>query len=191
MDKQEFESLKEQLTDHHVKGIGNSCTASPFYLVQVKRTNWGYEQEYAEHHAIYYDDSYWYDVEDFYKDHELRDEEDMEYFLSNITSEQAKEEFKSEYKVWDLDQLWHWLECHYPDHEYTYVHGNDYWETVNWFLTKESAENFLASKGVKSLKYGVSEDGFSRIYIDSLYRSHEIKGLLESVINGNIIWKEV
>lgn len=181
MNKQKFNTLQEQLYNHHIKGIGNAFTRSPLFLVQVKKIEWGYEEEYSEEHAIYFDDSYWYTSQEFYDDHSLEEEEELEYFLKG-TSWAAKRFFRESHKDWNLKQLWEWIYYHLPDSEYCFCHGNPRWETINYFITRKQAENFVESKSGK--------DSLSvRIYVDSLYRSNEFEILLEAIAQGKVVWK--
>lgn len=181
MNKQKFDTLQEQLHDHHIKGIGNVFTRSPLFLVQVKKMDWGYEEEYSEEHAIYFDDSYWYTSQEFYDEHSLEEEEELEYFLKG-TSWVAKRFFRESHKDWNLKQLWEWIDYHLPDNEYCFCHGNSRWETINSFITRKQAENFVESKSGK-------DNPNVRICVDSLYRSAEFETLLEAIAQGKVVWK--
>lgn len=178
MNKQDFEKLKVDLTGHHRKSIGNLYTCNPIFLVRVNKIDWGYEEEYAEHHAIHFDESYWYSGDEFWKDHDLDDPEELEYFLQDCHG--SKDVFKTKCKTWSALDLGHWLECSFKCHEYCMYHGNDRWEIINWFLTREEAEAFVKSKG---------GDPEINIYVDSLYRSNQFKGLLDAIIDGKLTWK--
>lgn len=182
MNKQKFDTLQEQLHDHHIKRIGNAFTRSPLFLVQVKRIAWGYEEEYSEEHAIYFDDAYYHTSQEFYYDHSFEDPEELEYFLEGNISETAKNIFREDHKGWNLNQLWEWIDCYLPDNEYCFYHGNPRWETINYFITRKQAENFVESKSGKG-KPNV------RIYVDSLYRSNEFEILLEAIAKGEVVWK--
>ena len=75
------------------------------------------------------------------------------------------------------------------DHEdykyngYQMVHGNERYETVNMFITLKASEEFLKAKG---WEYG--DDG-ARIYVDSLYRSSEFRGLIDLIVSGQLEFK--
>jgi len=181
MNKEQFEKLRGNLINHHVIGVGNACTASPIYLVRVKKIDWGYEEEFSQHHCIYFDESEWTSVKDFWECHELDDEEELEYFLSSVSNNNAKNFFKECASSWNLSKLWDWLEHWLPNHEYQYLHGNERWETINWFLTREEAENFVKGKG---------GDPEINIWVESLYRSGEFRGLMDAICEGKLEWKD-
>ncbi len=182
MNKQKFDKLQEQLHDHHIKCIGNDATRSPLFLVQVKKVDYGYESEYATEHAIHFDESYYYTADEFYDCHELSTPEELEYFLNGVTSESAKVHFRESYKEWDLFMLMEWVDCCLPDSEYELVHGNYRWETINYFITREQAENFMSAKAGK-------DNPNTRVIVDSLYRSSEFETLLEAIAEGKLVWK--
>lgn len=182
MNKQQYEDLQQRLKQHHVDCIGNSCTASPIYLVQKKVIDWGYDEEYAEHHQLYggCDDSYYDTVEEFFEDWA---EESLENLFKG--SQYCKEDF-SEYDDLTgfgiLDEL---LKEHedYKYNGYQFVHGNERYETVNIFITLKSAEDFLKAKGWEYV-----DDG-ARIYVDSLYRSGEFRSLIDLIVSGQLEFK--
>ena len=39
MNKEVFEDLQQRLHGHHFQGVDNGYTASPFYLIQVKKVD--------------------------------------------------------------------------------------------------------------------------------------------------------
>jgi hypothetical protein len=177
VNKEQYEDLQKRLHDQHFKSINNECTASPIYHARHKRISWGYEEEYSEVHAIYHDCEYYYSAEDFIDSWNLKDEEELEYFLDQTESVAAQNHFKEKYLTWELHEIWEWIDYHIKGHEYAWVHGNYEYETVNTFITHEAAEAYVKAKG-------------GQIWIDSLYRSGEFRNLLEAIANGKLVWGE-
>lgn len=177
MNKQQFEKLRDNLHDHHIKGIGNACTRSPVYLVKKKVIDWGYEEEYAERSQIYcsYDESSFDSVKEFVDDYS--DDGEWEYVFEN-TDYEDKNDFLLCHK--DLYDVYRTMEELQPYNGWMYLHGRERWETVEIFLTKEGAEEYIEKRGIRGEN--------CMIYVDSLWRSYEFVELLEGVAKGEIIW---
>ena len=46
----------------------------------------------------------------------------------------------------------------------------------------EDANKYIDGKGIRGDN--------CRVYVDSLYRSYEFRGLLESIAKGELVWRE-
>lgn len=177
MDKQGFEKLKDNLINHHINCIGNDGTYAPIYLARVEETVWGFQEDYAQEHTLGYCD--WegcgyntvqefvdsYDEEDWGYVFGLSDYPNKEFFLEDHTS------------LEDVASTMRYLQ---PNNGWEVYHGNKQWKTVNWFLTRGAAENFVIGKG------GNPDEN---VWVDSLYRSSEFRGLLEAIAKGDLVWK--
>ena len=177
MDKQSFEKLKSNLIDHHINFIGNDSTYAPIYLARVEETIWGFQEEYAQEHTLGCCD--WegdgYDtVQEFVEDY---DEEEWDYVfgLSDYTT---KEVFLQHHT--SLQDIADTMQQLQPYNGWEVYHGNKQWKTINWFLTREAAENFVIAKG---------GDPKKNVWVDSLYRSGGFRGLLEAIAKGDLVWK--
>lgn len=176
MDRQQFGQLKYNLDQHHNKCVGNSCTSAPLFLVRVKKIDWGYEEEYADYHCLRNCD--WEgeigieSVQEFMGSY---DEEEWEYIFEG-TNYEDKKNFEDFHQ--DLNDIQNTMTQIQPDSGWELIHGNERWETVNWFLTRPAAEEFVKAKG---------GDVDLNIWVDSLYRSGEFRNLLEAVANGELI----
>lgn len=178
MSKQQFEHLKEQLINHHRKYIDNDCTADPVFVVKTKQIEWGYEEEYSEVHALYYDCEYYYSVEDFlsgYDDEELEELfEGVEYFSPDKLRNMSMESFVEYVEEHNINYL-----------NETYItHGNYKWVTHNMFLTREAAEEYV------NLRCGGMDNPNVNIWTESWYRNYEMMDLLNSIMDGKLVWKE-
>lgn len=178
MTKDSFLKLQQNLHKHHILHEDNLYTAAPIYLVQKKVIDWGYEEEYAEHHQLYNscNESSYESVQEFVDDY---DDEEWEYLFEN-TDYESKEDFLLCHDgLYDVENTMSQID---PYGGWNYLHGNSRWETVNIFITLEDANNFIDGKKIRGDN--------CRVYVDSLYRSYEFKGLLESIAKGDLVWRE-
>jgi len=183
MNKQQFKDFQTRLISHHRGHVNNYCTADPIYLVQKQVIAWGYVEEYAEHHQLYgsCDESYTYSAKEFFEDW---DEGCIENLLKD--SMYSVEDFTEYSDMQGLEILEGLLNNHidYKYNGYQLQHGNERYETVEIFLTHKAAEDFLKAKGWQL------GDGGGRIYVDSLCRSSEFKGLINLIVDGTLVFKE-
>lgn len=180
MNKQQFEQLKYNLDQHHNKCVGNSCTAAPIFLVRVKKIDWGYEEEYAEYHCLR--DCNWegeLGIESVQEFMDCYDDDEWECIFEG-TDYKSKSEFEDYHQ--DLMDVQSTMQQIQPYNGWELMHGNERWETINWFLTRTAAEKFVKAKG---------GDVDLNLWVDSLYRSGEFKGLLEAVANGELKYESV
>ena len=178
MNKGTFEQLQTRLHKHHVLHEDNLYTAAPIYLVQVKKIDWGYEEEYAELHQLHNSccESTFGSVEEFIDDY---DEDEWEYLFEN-TDYEYKEDFVLCHP--DLDAVCNTLDQIDPHGGWSYVHGNSRWETHEIFLTMDDANAYIEGEHIR--------EDTCRVYVGSLYRSYEFSGLLEAIAKGDLTWKE-
>lgn len=176
MNKEEFEKLRDNLYNHHFNYIDNFCTAAPIYLVQKKVIDWGYEEEYAEHHQLYNSccESSYKSVQEFVDDY---DDEEWEYLFENTDYANKEDFLLCHNDLWEVEDTMEQVD---PHGGWQYLHGNSRWETVEIFLTKDSADKYIDTRGIRGDN--------CRLYVDSLYKSYEFKELLENIANGNIVW---
>lgn len=176
--KQDFLHLKHELIKHHRKCIDNDCTADPVFVVKTKQVEWGFEEEYAEVHALYYDCDFYYSVEEFLEDYE--DEELTEMFEGV--------EYFSIYKLRNMcmTKFVDYVEEHNIEYfsEVYIAHGNYKWVTHNMFLTRESAEDYV------NQRCGGLDNTDVNIWVESWYRNYEMKNLLKAIMDGKLIWNE-
>jgi hypothetical protein len=178
MNKVSFEQLQTRLHKHHILHEDNLCTAAPIYLVQAKKIDWGYEEDYAELHQLYNScDERGYDsVEEFVDDY---DEEEWEYLFENTDYESKEDFLECHADLYDVCSTLKQLDTYGG---WSYLNGNPRWETHDIFLTMDDANKYIDGKGIRGEN--------CRIYVDSLYRSYEFRGLLESIAKGELVWKE-
>ena len=184
MNKQQYQDFQERLTSHHRGSVENQYTADPIYLVQKRVIDWGYVEEYAQHHQLYGScDEVEYDtVEEFFEDWE---DECVEGLLKNTGY--SVDIIKDQPTLEGLDTLESILNEHedYKYDGYQLQHGNERYETVHIFLTHKAAEDFLKAKGWKE-----GDEG-GRIYVDSLCRSREFREVIDLIVSGKLEFKEV
>tara|TARA_R100000541_G_C1897352_1_gene83954 strand:+ start:17369 stop:17911 length:543 start_codon:yes stop_codon:yes gene_type:complete len=178
MNKESYEKLQTRLHKHHILHEDNLCTAAPIYLVQAKKVDWGYEEEYAELHQLYNscDESGYDSVEEFVDDY---DEEEWRYLFKNTYCLSKKDFLECHTNLYDAYQT---LEQIDPHGGWSYLHGNPRWETHNIFLTMDDANKYIDGKYIRGEN--------CRVYVDSLCRSYEFRGLLESIAKGELVWRE-
>lgn len=183
MNKTQFEDLKTQLIDHHCNSIGNLYTAHPVYEVQKKVTYWGYVEDYSEEVQLYCgcDSESVETVEEFlsYWD-ECQIEE---FFEGTMYSQEDLERYETNQGLEILSDLLNDNED-YKYNGYEVHYGNTRWETIETFLTHRVATDFLKQKGWDS-----GNDN-ARVYVNSLYRNHQMRGLIEAITSGKLQFVE-
>ena len=124
----------------------------------VKITEWEGESgiESVQEFMTYYDDDEW---EYIFEGTDYESKSEFEEYHQDLSDVQSTMSLMQPYNGWEL------------------IHGNERWETINWFLTRPAAEKFVKAKG---------GDVDLNIWVDSLYRSGEFKSLLEAVANGEL-----
>lgn len=185
MNKTEFQDFKKRLHSHHRLNVNNECTSSPIYLVQKKVVDWGYEEEYAEHHQLYCScEGISYDtLQEFLEEFE---EEKVNSLLEDFGYKISVKDLLSSYSEVERLRILDEILNHSKDYKYNdyyLVHGNERYETVGIFLTYKAAENFLTQKGWK-----LGDEG-ARIYIDSVYRSKEFRDVLDLIVEDKLEFK--
>lgn len=177
MNKQEYEELRTKLIAHHYKSIQNDCTASPIFKVRFERVVWGFEEEFAQEHALFHCDTE-YDgyesVQEFVDDYE---EDEWVHIFAN-TDYFTKESFL-EYHT-DLETVCDTMQQLQPDFGWQVLHGNKEWRTFRTFLTYDEAYNCCVAKG---------GDPTRNIHIDSMYYSNAFTELVDLIAKGKLVYE--
>ena len=181
--KQDFLHLKHELIKHHRKCIDNDCTADPVFVVKTKQVEWGYEEEYAEVHALYYDCETYESVEDFLYGYDPSD---------LVTMCKGTEKSPDDLLEMDIKDFRDFLEYEIVDEWYKenlspevyMIHGNYKWVTHNMFLTRESAEEYVERRCS-----GLDNPDVN-IWVESWWRNYEMKNLLKAIMDGKLVWNE-
>ena len=179
MNKQDYLKLQENLHKHHIQCIDNECTADPIYHVKKRVIDWGYEEDYADHHQLYCscDQRGYYSIQEFMDDY---DDEEWSYLFGD-SDYKEKQDFLLCHN--DLHDVLNTLEQIVPYDGWQYIHGNERWQTVEMFLTKQAADRYIDSKGIRGEN--------CLLYVDSLCRSYEFKELLQAIAKGKLEWREI
>lgn len=192
MNKQEFENLKSDLHKHHILCEGNACTSHPIFMVQKRNTIWGIDPEFDyDVSEIWYDEA----CQGYNGIVDFLDSQDEDFDGKHIQAlcDFVSEDYESGMTCRDIveeeldNDIWKtekdFVEFFQEEGvEINISYGRHQWEDITLFFTREKAEEFC-----NEFKY---RHGKLRVYVKSGWESDEYKSLIESILDGDLVWKE-
>ena len=200
MNKKDYEKLRQNLINHHIKCEGNAYTSHPMFMVQKKSIVWGLDPRYSYDVEEVYDSDNCVAYEDLYSYFKDQDDEfDQEYLprLLDILAIDLEDPADAEEygDITSCCELWKKYEGEISiDEDYdvmeslsreglelTKGYGKVVWEDVSMFFDRDAAEAFCDTF---DYRYGKM-----RVYVKSGWENGQFRDIVAAMIEGKLIWE--
>lgn len=157
--------------DCNGEGVRSHHTAAALFTVQTQRTDYGFEEDYAEGLVVCHEDCSWFSPEEYWADLDDEERADMD----------AKCQSAHDCDFMDADDGDQWdLLGELDDH--TVTGWNKRWEIVNSHFTKDAAEAFIRRKQ--------HDYGPMRVYVESQYYAWEYEAIKAAILSGQLVFQQ-